>query len=241
MVNNVSNYITSLKIEDIHDIIYIFASTASLMEEVGFDMIQVHGDRMIGSFSSPIFNKRLDEYGGSVVNRAKFAFDIVNAIKKSTHDISIDFKIVGRQENPHYGNAGFLINEFGLVVPMLEKLGVSSFHVSLANHSDCQDTIPSSNHHLFNHEGCFLYLADQVKKHTKLPVCGVGHLSNPDYVEKELSSGRIDLASMSRQFIADSLWFEKVRTENIKEIKKCIYCNQKCLGGIIKREGLIAY
>lgn len=236
MFTNLSKNISSMNVEDIHAIIDYFEQASIRMRELGFDILQIHGDRIIGAFSSFIFNKRNDEYGGNTVRRAKLSFDIVNAVRKANKDIPIDFKLVLRQENPNYGSSGFIINEASIVVPMLTKLGVNSFHVTLSDHSSLDDTIPYSKHEIFHSDGCFLYLADQVKKYTKVPVCGVGHLSNPDYIENAIDSGRIDMASIARQFIADSFWFEKVRKGHINEIKKCIYCNKKCLGAMKKHE-----
>ena len=53
----------------IHQIIAGFGKAAVLAKQAGFDMVQVHGDRMCGSFSSAIFNHRTDEYGGSAERR----------------------------------------------------------------------------------------------------------------------------------------------------------------------------
>lgn len=77
-----------------------------LAVKAGFDMVQVHGDRMCGSFSSTVFNHRTDEYGGSAENRARFAVEAVKAIRSRLPEIPIDYKLAVRQEDPHYGNAG---------------------------------------------------------------------------------------------------------------------------------------
>ena len=65
----VAPYITGLSQEKIQKIIAGFGKAALLAKQAGFDMVQVHGDRMCGSFSSTVFNKRPDEYGGSAENR----------------------------------------------------------------------------------------------------------------------------------------------------------------------------
>lgn len=85
----------------------------------------------------------------------------------------------------------------------------------------------------FPSEGCFLKFCDQVKALTNLPVCGVGGLTDPDFVEEQLKSGRIDCAAMSRQLIADSEWPNKVQNGDAKSIHHCIRCNKECLGGMM--------
>lgn len=79
-----------------------------------------------------------------------------------------------------------------MVVPALERAGVTSFHVALANHSSLEDTIPPASHPYFGGEGCFLPYCDLVRQYTRLPICGVGGLTRPDFVEEQLAQGRID-------------------------------------------------
>lgn len=78
-------------------------------------MVQIHGDRMLGSFASPVFNHRTDEYGGSIENRIRFAVEAVKAVRLQAPDLPIDFKLAVRQENPHYGNAGVLPEELSVI------------------------------------------------------------------------------------------------------------------------------
>lgn len=138
----VALYISKLSTRKIHKIINGFGEAAVLAVKAGFDMVQVHGDRMCGSFSSTVFNHRTDEYGGSAENRARFAVEAVKAIRSRLPEIPIDYKLAVRQEDPHYGNAGVVESELGIFVPLLTDAGVTSFHVTLANHSSLEDTIP---------------------------------------------------------------------------------------------------
>ena len=71
MNDAVGPYITKMSQKKIHQIIAGFGKAAVLAKQAGFDMVQVHGDRMCGSFSSAIFNHRTDEYGGSAERRAR--------------------------------------------------------------------------------------------------------------------------------------------------------------------------
>lgn len=95
---------------------------------------------------------------------------------------------------------------------MLERAGVTSFHVTLANHSALENTIPPANHPYFGHPGCFLKFCNEVRQYTDLPICGVGGLNDPDFVEQQLFDGRIQCAAMSRQLLADPDWVNKLKT-----------------------------
>ena len=234
----VGPYITGLSAQKVRAITDSFGPAAELALEAGFDMVQIHGDRMCGSFSSTVYNRRTDDYGGTPQNRARFAVEAVRAVRRRLPDMPIDYKLAVRQENPHYGNAGVLREELNVFVPLLEQAGVTSFHVTLANHGELTDTIPPANHPAFAAEGCFLPFCDEVRKLTKLPLCGVGGLTQPAFVEQQLASGRIDCAAMSRQLIADPDWPDKVMFGRANEIHRCVRCNKKCLGGMMAHQGV---
>ena len=104
-------------------------------------------------------------------------------VRSRLPELPIDYKLAVRQEDPHYGNAGVLESELGIFVPLLVEAGVTSFHVTLANHSSLEDTIPPANHPYFKGEGCFLKFCDEVRQYTDKPITGVGGLTNPDFVE----------------------------------------------------------
>lgn len=232
----VGPYITGLPVERVKEITEAFGTAAELALQAGFDMVQVHGDRMCGSFSSALFNHRTDSYGGSAENRARFAVEAVSAVRRRLPEVPIDYKLAVRR--PPYGRAGVLEEELPIFVPMLEAAGVTSFHVMLADHGDLRDTIPPKDHPAFGAEGCFLPLCDQVRGLTRLPVCGVGGLTDPGFVEEQLRSGRIDCAAMSRQLIADPDWPRKVSAGRAEEIRRCVRCNKRCLGGMMAHQGV---
>ena len=237
LIEEVAPYITGLSQKKIQKIIAGFGKAALLAKQAGFDMVQVHGDRMCGSFSSGVFNHRTDEYGGSAENRARFAVEAVKAVRAAVPEMPIDYKLAVRQENPHYGNAGVLVEELPVFVPLLEQAGVTSFNVTLANHSALENTIPSAKHPYFSEPGCFLKFCDEVRKYTALPLCGVGGLNDPDFVEQQLAAGRIQCAAMSRQLLADPDWVNKLKNGQEKSIHRCIRCNKKCLGGLMAHQG----
>lgn len=135
----------------------------------------------------------------------------VSAIRSALPQFPIDFKLAVRRENPHYGNAGILQEELPIFVPLLEQAGVTSFHVTLANHGALTDTIPPASHPFFSQEGCFLDFCDALRGLTALPLCGVGGLVHPSFIEEQFQKHRIDCAAMSRQLIADPDWVKKVR------------------------------
>ena len=230
---------TEITAEDMAKIKADFVDAAKAAKELGFDGIQLHCAHgyLLSQFLDPNTNQRTDAYGGSAENRARFAVEAVRAVRSRLPELPIDYKLAVRQEDPHYGNAGVLESELGIFVPLLVEAGVTSFHVTLANHSSLEDTIPPANHPYFKGEGCFLKFCDEVRQYTDKPITGVGGLTNPDFVEAQLASGRITCAAMSRQLLADPAWPNKAAAGQVQAIHRCVRCNKKCLGGLQQHQG----
>lgn len=226
------SYINNMSKEKIDDIQNSFVKAAIRAKKAGFDMIQVHGDRLLGSFSSSIFNKRNDEYGGSAENRVKMSVEVVKKIRSEINDIPIDYKLGIRKENPDLGKGGPCLDEVETFVNLLDEAGVDSFHVAIANHSFIKDTIPANNHPYLKGEGCFLDLAKEVKKHTNKFVCGVGKLQTPEFINNVLEND-LDMIALSRQLIADDKWAIKVKEGREQEINYCRFCNVKCTNSLM--------
>lgn len=229
--------VNEMSLSRIQEIITAFGRSAQLAQKAGFDMVQIHGDRLVGSFSSSLINQRKDDYGGSLTHRMRFALEVIREVRQHCM-LPIDYKLAVRQTDPDYGKAGVWEQDLDPVVSWLDQAGVDCFHVTLANHGALTDTIPPANHPVFSGEGCFLKFAEQVKALTAKPVIGVGSLRHPDMIDQAIESGRIDAAAMSRQLIADSNWVIKLMEDHPEQIQYCIGCNQKCLQGLMNHQGI---
>ncbi|MDO5406056.1 MAG: NADH:flavin oxidoreductase [Eubacteriales bacterium] len=227
LAESTRTYCDQLTADQVRDIIRAFAEAAERAKSFGFDMVQIHGDRLIGSFTSPLFNHRQDEFGAhSVVPE-----QIVKAVRETVGDFPVDYKLTVRIEEEGLGRGGISQEEVGEFVRKLDACGVDSYHVALANHTDVKDTIPARNHEKLKEEGCFAALALEVKKYTDRPVCTVGKLQHLDKMEALLEQG-IEMIGMSRQLVADPAWPKKAEAGDLDSIRYCLYCNQKCLGAL---------
>ena len=125
-----------MTVPQIQGLVRDFAAGARRAREAGADGIEIHGCNgyLITQFLSPAINDRKDEYGGSLENRARFALEIVRAIREEVGpDYHMQFKITGAD----YGNDLFFwqrkgtpIEESVQVCRWLEEAGVDGFHVS---------------------------------------------------------------------------------------------------------------
>lgn len=74
-----------LTIPEIHTLVEQFGDCAKRAKAAGFDAVEVHGAHgyLAGAFASPLSNKRSDEYGGTIRNRARFGWRLFGTSKKN--------------------------------------------------------------------------------------------------------------------------------------------------------------
>lgn len=227
MAASTLTYCDTLTAEQIGQILKAFEAAASRAEKLGFDMIQIHGDRLTGSFTSPLFNHRTDSYG----IYSSFPLELVEAVRRGAPETPVDYKLTVRTRQPAYGRGGIALEQIPEFVHILEESGIDCFHVTLANHTATGDTIPDFRHPYFQDEGCFVELAREVRRCTDKPVCCVGKIHSPEMAERLCREG-MDLIGMCRQLIADPNWPAKVRDGRTEEIVSCLYCNKNCVSAL---------
>ena len=123
----------------IQELVRCFARAAGRARDAGADGIEIHGCNgyLITQFLSPVINDRKDDYGGSLENRARFALDIVRAVRDEVGpDYHLQFKITAVD----YGNdlffwkgKGTTLEDSIQVCKWLEEAGVDALHVSSGN------------------------------------------------------------------------------------------------------------
>lgn len=222
LFNEFVNEVDKNGIEKIQSLIVDVAVRA---KKAGYDILQLHGDRLIGMFCSPILNKRTDEYGGSFENRARFVLEVMDKIRVELPDMPIDYKMSIIRMNPRKGFGGPTLEEAKILVKWLEEKGVNSFHVALANHGELINTIPSMGMEPY---ACFLDLAEEIKSVATVPVSCVGRILKPEMVRDILDNNKADIVALGRQLVADPNWPIKVLEGKEDEIRYCIMCNRGC-------------
>ena len=220
--------IREVSIEEVEQFELDFAAAAARAKAAGIDCVELHcahgGATLHCSFISPFYNKRTDEYGGDWERRLRFP---VETIQKMRETVGPEYPIIVRiSADELLGEKGITLDDTTeIVVPALEKAGVDCFDVSQGSviHSPEGITIP-----LFYPRGCFIHLAEAVKKVTKLPVIGVGRIVDMDMAEKFLQEGKADIIYLGRQITADPETPNKYQEGRLEDIRKCIGCLDGC-------------
>lgn len=238
MKYDMEHYVQEVTPEKLQDIIVKYAECAKRAALAGVDVIEIHGDRLVGSLSSEILNKRTDQYGGRFENRVRFALELVKAIKEAAPELLIEYKLSIVSEvigtNELRGKGGVCIEEGIKLAMLLENAGVNMLHVAQANHTgNMGDTIPAMGIQPY---GFFEKYSKQVKEVVSIPVSTVGRIINPSYAQAMLDNGSCDMIGLGRPLLCDPDWVNKAKVGDEGRIRQCIACNKGCTEAIQNRQ-----
>jgi 2,4-dienoyl-CoA reductase-like NADH-dependent reductase (Old Yellow Enzyme family)/thioredoxin reductase len=218
-----------LSVEEIKKLVQMYADAAFRAKKAGYDAVEIHGAHgyLISTFLSPFSNKRTDDYGGNLIKRSKFAFEIVKAIKEKTGE---DYPIIFRISADELVYGGLTIEDTRIIAQKLEEAGIDAIHVSIGVSASQQYTIaPAHVRH-----GWIADCAAQIKSVVNIPVITVNRINHPDIAETILKSGQADFVAMGRASLADPELPNKTKEGKIDNINICIGCLQRCIGNLIK-------
>ncbi|MDF2538464.1 MAG: oxidase [Herbinix sp.] len=219
--------------EDIQEIVNAFGDAAARVRKAGYDLVEVHGAHgyLIQQFLSPYSNKRTDEYGGNLYNRARFSLEIIKNIQEKAGK---DFPVIFRISMDEFMEDGLSIAETRAYAKMLEGAGVSAIHASQGNYATIRYMLPpAAVPHAFTAD-----LAEEIKRVVSIPVINVGRYTDPFVAEAVLDAGKADIIAFARQSLADPQFPNKTKEGKIDDIQYCVGCLQGCVGG--KKHGIYA-
>lgn len=215
--------------QDIDETVEAFVQAAVDAESLGFDAIELHGAHgyLIDQFFWQGTNQRDDEYGGSMLNRSRFAIEIIEGIRAR---VAKDFPIILRFSQWKQQNYEAKLvdspEKLGEFLQPLVDAGVDIFHCSTRRFWEPE------------FEGSELNLAGWTKKLTGKPTITVGSVSlNADFIPVEgqtafrdgeiasidnliasMDKGEYDLVAVGRALIANPDWPNKVQMNKFSEL-----------------------
>lgn len=203
----------------IDDIVKSYGDVAAMAKRAGFEMLMIHGGHgwLINQFLSPYFNKRTDEYGGSLENRCRFAKEVLTSVRNA---VGPRFPIEFRMSGSEFFDGGYGLEEGVEIAKELESY-VDIIHVSAGTY---QRTFGITHPSMFEEHGRNVYLAAEIKKHVSVPVATLGGLNDPAQMEEIIASGKADIVYMGRALLADPYLPEKVMQNRDDEIVRCLRC-----------------
>jgi 2,4-dienoyl-CoA reductase-like NADH-dependent reductase (Old Yellow Enzyme family)/thioredoxin reductase len=207
----------------IEQVIENFAAAALRVKKAGFDMILVHGGHgwLLAQFTSPLTNKRVDEYGGSLENRARFPLRVLERIREVCGpDLAIEYRMSVDELV-----SGGLSEEEGVRFARLIEEKVDCFQASCGTMGEPR-LIPYTHPAYFLPEGQNVRFAAVLKQAVSKPVTAVGGIVDLDLAERVVTEGSADMVAMARALIADPGLPNKGRRGLGGEVVPCIRCNE---------------
>ena len=230
--NSMGQMTRELTKEELPGIVALYAKASKNAKEAGFDGIELHcahAYMLLGSFLSPLRNKRTDEYGGSLLNRARLLFEVLDAIKETCGE---DFPIVLRMSGSERDPQGNTLEDMKRLIPYLEKHGVDCFEISGGTQYErCNKIIPCHGEEEFTN----LKEARAIKAITAKPVITVGKILDAQLAEDVIETNEVDGVVLGRALLADPDFVEKAEEKRYDEIAPCAGCGVGCVGEQTKR------
>jgi len=206
----------------IDDVIDSFATGAERCLRAGFEMIMLHGGHghLLAQFTSPYLNKRTDEYGGSLENRAKFVIQLLDEIRNRVgRKLAIEYRISANELVPGGMQEDETIAFVKLIQDKIDLLHVSSGILNnpeTAQHLILLTYLP----HCHN-----LHYAEKLKKELTVPIVTVGSISDMQTADDIIREGKADMVAMARAILADPEIVNKTRRGENSEVRPCLRCN----------------
>ncbi len=210
--------------DEIRALITDFVSAAGRANKAGFDGVQLHAAHgyLISSFLSPHTNRRADEWGGPIENRARVLIETLRGVKESCGS---DFPVIVKLNSTDFLEDGLSLDEAVRIAQMLEAAGIDGIEASggmaEAGRGSVWPGLRSESE-----EGYFVENAAKIKKAVSVPVFGLGGIRTLAVAEQIVEQGRVDLISLSRPLIRDPYLVKHFR-EGLAAGSECISCN-KC-------------
>ena len=196
-----------------------FVAAAVRARAAGFDCVEIHAAHgyLISQFLCPEENRRTDEYGGSLENRARFGLDIVRQTRRAVPDVGLIFRLSADDFFP----TGMPFAEGLQVARWAADAGADAIHVSAGHYRSVPPTVMVPPMEF--DEGVFVDYAARIKAQVAVPVIAVGRLGDPELARAVVDGGKADFVALGRSLIADPEWVNRVGQG--RAIRRCLSCN----------------
>ncbi|MFJ5864533.1 FAD-dependent oxidoreductase [Streptomyces parvus] len=212
--------------EQVEETIEEFVRAAELARFAGYDGVEIMGSEgyLINEFIVSATNHRTDRWGGSYENRMRLPVEIVRRVRERVGD---DFILIYRLSMLDLVPGGSTLEEVVTLAKAIEAAGATIINTGIGWHEARIPTIATSVP-----RGAFSWVTEKVRGAVSVPLVTSNRINTPEVAEEILASGRADMVSMARPFLADPEFVAKAAAGRADAINTCIGCNQACLDHI---------
>ena len=212
--------------DEIKEYMEYMAIVAENVMEAGFDGVDVHNHSgWIADFLSATINKRTDEYGGSLENRARLLMETIDLLRGIIgKDKTIGYTLTVDDLLP-----GSIVPEEAVELARMLDAGKKVDYLIAGIARETQ-TMHMYFGPMYLPPAYQLYAVEQVKEVVKnTPIIAVGRINDPMIAEQVLAEGKCDMVAMARPLIADPELPNKARQGKLDDIRPCMGCNHNCI------------
>ncbi|MET4672344.1 NADPH-dependent 2,4-dienoyl-CoA reductase [Streptomyces microflavus] len=212
--------------EQVEETVEEFVRAAELARLAGYDGVEIMGSEgyLINEFIVSATNHRTDRWGGSYENRIRFPVEIVRRVRER---VGSDFILIYRLSMLDLVPGGSTLEEVVTLAKEIEAAGATIINTGIGWHEARIPTIATSVP-----RAAFTWVTEKVRGAVSVPLVTSNRINTPEVAEEVLASGRADMVSMARPFLADPEFVAKAAAGRADAINTCIGCNQACLDHI---------
>ena len=223
--------------DEIDETVADFVNAAVRAQKSGFDGVQIHGAHgyLLSQFLSPFFNKRTDDYGGSLENRARIVVEILRGIRSA---VGSDYPVMIKINSDDYLQGGFTVPDMLAVAAMLEAEGIDAIEVSGGTHlspAACSFSrktgIVPEDKELYFEQAARVY-----REKITVPLMLVGGTRSYSIAERVIDADLADYVSLCRPLIREPHLIRRWQAGDTARAA-CISCNE-CFTPVRSGQGL---
>lgn len=219
-----------LTIDEIKEMVNCMGTAAWYAKSAGVDIIEMHayGGYLFDQFMSEMWNRRDDEYGGSLENRMRFFMECYYAVRSV---VGPDFPISVKFTPEHGIPGGRTLDGEGLTITrILDNMGFAYIHLDDGCYERYNKAIPCA----YDPAGSQIHVAESLRREgIKSPFLIQGKLNDPATAQRLLEEGVADMIAIGKQSIADPFFPTKVKAGHFEDINYCTACCECMNGGTI--------
>jgi 2,4-dienoyl-CoA reductase-like NADH-dependent reductase (Old Yellow Enzyme family)/thioredoxin reductase len=207
--------------QDAEHLIQMFADAAARAKEAGADGVELHGGHgyIFSSFISPASNRRTDEYGGPLENRARLLLDAVKAVRAQ---VGQDYPVWCKIDEEEFGKEdGIRIEDAKKLAVLLQNAGVDA--VTASSYADQSQGKYHSGSNIPHKPELMIPGAITIKSVLDIPVITSGRIE-PEAANKYIGEGKFDFVAMGRKLLADPELPNKLKAGKPEDVRPCVYC-----------------
>lgn len=185
--------------EGIQELIRRFGETAEICKEAGFGGVQIHGAHgyLVSQFLSPITNRRVDQWGGNLENRARFLLSIYSEIRDR---VGTSFPMGVKINSADFQRGGFTEEDSLQVIRMLSEAGIDLIEISGGTYENPMMVSKGVKKSTQEREAFFADFILKARQHTKTPLLLTGGFRTRSVMEAALQNDELDFIGIARPF-----------------------------------------